>query len=223
MSRAIAGAVARWAANFSSETDVVMMCCNGFDADLYNRAPTFYATRVPDSTLMMELLWLFAQIALLRRGPQDIPASPVLLLVTVFGYAAVNSLMAMLLPATPAPWFLPLIIETLFLLAWCVVLLRVMNRPERFLQTATAMFGYQMVLTPPIAAATWLMQQVDKESAWMLPVVVVVLALLVWLVTAGGRIFKAALEWSMPAGVGLMVAQLLALNLLIAALFAPLS
>ena len=171
----------------------------------------------------MELLRLFAQIALLRRGPQDVPASPVLLLVAVIGYLAVNSLMSVLLPATPAPWFLPLIIETSFLFAWCSVLLRLMNRHERFLQTTTAMFGYQLVLTPPIAVAMWLMQQIGKESPWMLPVLVVMLGLLVWLVTAGGRIFKAALEWSMPASVGVMVAELLAMNLLVAVVFPPLT
>jgi hypothetical protein len=198
-----------------------MMCCNEVNADLYNPTPTFYATRSPDSTLMMELLRLFAQIALLRRGPQDAPASPLVLLAAVLGYVAVNALMALLLPTTSSQWVLPLIIETLFMLAWCVVVLRLVNRPERFLQTATALFGYQMVLTPPIATTIWLVQQLEKESAWTLPVVVIFLALFVWLVAAGGHVFKAALEWSMSASVGLMVAQLLAVNLLVAAFFLP--
>jgi hypothetical protein len=169
---------------------------------------------------MMELLGLFSQIALLRRGPQDIPASALLLLASVLAYAAVNALMSLLLPATPAPWFLPLLIETVFLLGWCLVLLRLTNRPERFLQTATAMFGYQTVLAPPIAATMWLVQ-VAKDSAWMLPVLLIAVALLVWLVTVGGHVFKAALEWTMPASVGIMVVQLLSVNLLIAAIFSP--
>jgi hypothetical protein len=172
---------------------------------------------------MMELLRLFGEIALLRRGPQDIPASLLLLLATVFGYAAVNALMSLLLPPVSAPWFLPLVTETLFLLVWCAVLLRLTNRPERYLQTATALLGYQTLLSPPLDATMWLMSQVERDSVWVLPVLVIALALLVWLIAVGGHVFKAALEWSMPASVGIMILQLISVNLLVAAIFTPLS
>ena len=58
---------------------------------------------------MMELLRLFAQIALLR-GPQDLPASPTLLAVTAPAYFAVNCIVYSLLPDITSPWRLQLIV-----------------------------------------------------------------------------------------------------------------
>lgn len=170
---------------------------------------------------MTEMLRLYAQIALLRRGPQDIPVSPLLLAATVLGYIAVNCLARALLPATQGSWPLQLMIEVLFILGWYAVLLRLVKRPERFLQTATAVFGYQTVLAPPIIVSIWLVQQFQKDSDWMLPVLVIALVLTVWLVAAGGHVLKAALEWSMPASVAMVVLQMIAGELLLLALFSP--
>jgi len=171
--------------------------------------------------LMRELLRLFGQIALLRRGPQDVPASPLLLIVTVLGFIAISFLVKSLLPATQGPWLLELMVEVLFMLGWYAVLLRFVNRPERFLQTATALFGYQIVLAPPIAAAIWLVQQFQKDATWLLPSLAIALMLVVWLVAAGARILKAALEWSMPASVAMTILQTVAGELLVLTLFSP--
>ena len=170
---------------------------------------------------MTPLLRLFAQISLLRRGPQDIPASPVLLLATVFGYIAVTCLVSALLPPSAGPWLLPLIIEVLFLLAWYAVLLRLVRRPERFLQTTTALFGYQTLLAPPLIASSWLIQQFEKDSAWFLPASLIALVLVIWKVAAGSHVLRAALEWSMPASVAVMILQVLAVESLLLAMFAP--
>ena len=47
---------------------------------------------------MSEYIRLYTQIALLRRGPQDLPASGLLLVLTVAGYVAINFLVGSLLP-----------------------------------------------------------------------------------------------------------------------------
>ena len=47
---------------------------------------------------MSELLQLYTQIALLRKGPQDVPAVGLLLLLTALGYFIVNAVMVLLLP-----------------------------------------------------------------------------------------------------------------------------
>jgi hypothetical protein len=47
---------------------------------------------------MKELIQLFTQIALLRRGPQDLPASLLLLTLTMIGYLAVNLVVSGLMP-----------------------------------------------------------------------------------------------------------------------------
>ena len=71
---------------------------------------------------MKELIGLFTQIALLRRGPQDLPASMLLLVLTIGGYLCVNLLVALALPPVPhaaaasahaveGQWLAPLLIE----------------------------------------------------------------------------------------------------------------
>jgi hypothetical protein len=197
------------------------MWCNGFRDDLYNRAPTFYATRPADSTLMMELLRLYGQIALMRRGPQDVPASPLVLLVTVAAFFGVICLVSLALPPFPGPWALHLVVHVLFMLAWYAVLLRVQNKSERFLQTTTAIFGYQILLSPPILALSWLVRAFENQPVVWLPVIVLTLILAVWAIAVGAHIVRAALEWSMPASVSLIIAQELAAQLLFVLLFNP--
>jgi len=170
---------------------------------------------------MLELLRLFTQIALLRRGPQDIPASPVLLGLTVLGYFAVNALVSLVLPPIPGAWLPQLGVEMLFMLAWYALLLRVAKRPERFLQTATAMFGYQLVLSPLLIASSWLIQRFPQDSVWLFPVLIIALVLAVWLIAAGGHVLKAALELTLAASVGLFILQIVAGQLALFVLFTP--
>lgn len=171
---------------------------------------------------MWELIRLFTQIALLRRGPQDVPVSKLLLALTVSGYLCVNVLVSSMLPPVKG-WPGPLVVDTLFTLLWYVVLLRLAGRPERTVQTATAVFGLQAVLSPLLVASEWLMRRAQESSAWQLPIACAGLALLVWLIAANGHVVKAALEWSQIASVALVILQVFAGQLLLLALFAPVS
>lgn len=63
---------------------------------------------------MTELLRLFTQIALLRKGPQDLPASSILLALTIFGYFVVHLVVGTLLPPMPGPWINHLILDIVF-------------------------------------------------------------------------------------------------------------
>ncbi len=158
---------------------------------------------------MTELLWLYAQIALLRRGPQDLPASTLLLAGTVLGYVAVNALLSSVLPPAPGSWPMHLAFDVLFTLAWYQILLRLTGRPERFLQTATAVFGYQLVLTPLWMSTAWLVQRYGGHEVWQGPVALLAMAIVIWYIAANGRIVKAALEWSTSPSVALVILQLL--------------
>jgi hypothetical protein len=123
-----------------------------------------------------------------------------------------------LLPPHPQ-WFLQLLVDIPFMLAWYAVLLRAVNRPERLLQTATAVFGYQAVLSPLLIASGWLLRRFAEDSVWQLPVAVFSLGMLVWMIAAGQHVVKAALEWAMPLCVVLIILQLLTEQLLLLAMF----
>jgi len=170
---------------------------------------------------MKELIQAFTQIALLRRGPQDLPASRVLLGLTMIAYFGVSFVVASLLPSLPG-WEVHPAIEVLFWLVWYFVLLRIAGRSERILQTTTAVIGFQAVLAAPLIISNWLLLRFLKDETWQLPVMLMWLMLFIWMVAANSHVVKAAFEWSSFASVALVILQIFAGELLVTALFAPL-
>jgi hypothetical protein len=167
-----------------------------------------------------QLIQLFAQIALLRRGPQDVPASALLLALTVVGYLCVNLVVSGLMPPVPGwPGPAQVLVDTVFTLAWYVALLKLLGRSERILQTATAVFGFQVVLSPLLIASDWLVLRFGQDALWQVPVVSAGLLLLIWLIAAYSQIVRAALEWSSPASVVLVILQTITGRMLLVALF----
>src|SRR5687767_7948962 len=110
-------------ADWSRETQsasaavVVTMCCNERGDDLYNPARPFYARPRSKPNVMKELLALFAQIAVSRKGPQDLPASYLLLVLTVAGYGLIRFAVSSVMPPVDQ-WRTHLLIEIAFTLAW---------------------------------------------------------------------------------------------------------
>jgi hypothetical protein len=155
---------------------------------------------------MGEFIRLYAQIALLRRGPQDLPASPLLLVLTVGAFLAVNFAVSSVLPPD-GHWHESLLVATLFTLLWYVLLLRLAGRPERTLQTTTAVFGFQTVLAPLVIACGWLIRRIGEGSPWQLPVVCAGLLVLAWVIAANSYIVKVALEWSVSSSVVLVILE----------------
>jgi hypothetical protein len=167
---------------------------------------------------MKEIMRLFTLIALMRRGPQDLPASTLLLALAVGGYVAVNFLLCSAL-LTDLRWQGTLLLETLFMLLWYVVLLKLVGRPERTLQTTTAVFGLWAVLSPLLVATDWLVLHVGADMLWQIPVHCAGLLLLAWLIAASSQVVKAALEWSRAASVALVILQLVAGWVVVSAVF----
>jgi hypothetical protein len=170
---------------------------------------------------MKELIQLFTQIALLRRGPQDLPASLLLLGMTVIGYFGINFLVSSMMPPIKGwpPHLLVDVVDVIFELTWYVVLLRLAGRSERTLQTTTAVFGFQAVLSPLLIVSQWLLLRFGQDTAWELPIALVWLVLVIWVIAAISHVVKAALEWSSAASVALVILQLLAGQLVLSALF----
>jgi hypothetical protein len=167
---------------------------------------------------MTALARLYAEIALLKRGPQDVPASWLLLVLTVAAYFAINLLVNWALPAEGDPWLEVLAIDIVFTLAWYSVLLSALRRRERMLQTTTAVFGYRSVLAPLTIAAEWLIRRFGSEQAWQVPLVVAYTAVVVWMIAANSHVLKAAIEWSMFQCVTLAILESVTGSLIVVAL-----
>jgi hypothetical protein len=167
---------------------------------------------------MTALARLYADIALLRRGPQDVPASLLLLALTVLAYLAINLAANLALPAPNDPWLPVLAIDVLFTLGWYTALLSALRRPERVLQTTTAVFGYRAVLAPLTIAAEWLVRRFGSVESWQLPLAIGYTAVVVWMIAANSHVLKAALEWTTFQCVALVILELVASGLLVVAL-----
>ncbi len=159
---------------------------------------------------MTELVRLYGQIALLRKGPQDVPAVGFLLLLTVVAYFAVNVVMVLLLPLLVGPWLRALVLDVTFTVAWYWTLLQVLGRGERFVQTAAAILGYRTILTPVSLASEWLVRRLGDNETWQMPVSLVYIVVVAWMVAASGRVLHAALEWPMSACVALVILEFIA-------------
>jgi hypothetical protein len=155
---------------------------------------------------MKELFGLFAQIAISRKGPQDLPASYVLLALTVFGYWVLRYLVSLVAP--PAEhWRVHLLVQVVFTLVWYAVLLRAVGKPERFIQTATAIFGAGLLLDPPGVVAVHFWQELPEEHALYAPMALVVLIIAIWVIRVGSYVLKHALELPLLACVILTILQ----------------
>jgi hypothetical protein len=166
---------------------------------------------------MIELFRVFSLIAMSRLGPQDLPAAPILLALTVGAYYLANYALNLAMPIVDS-WRLHLLIDVAFNLGWFAVLLRAFQKPERFLQTTTAMFGYNLVLSPPWILAAWLMRRAPEDSFMQVSAAFIGLAMAIWMIRAGSYVLKAALELPMLACVVLTILQLLAGQLVLVAL-----
>jgi hypothetical protein len=170
---------------------------------------------------MTEIIRVFVQIALLKRGPQDLPVSRTLLVLTVCAYAGLTALVNDLL-ASEGTSALPLAAEVAFTLVWYAALLALLGRRERYLQTASAIFGVQTLLMQPLLVSVWLMKRYGQDATWQLPIAVAGLAVVIWMVAANSHVVKAALEFSSAASVGLVILQIACGQLLLFTLFLPL-
>lgn len=171
---------------------------------------------------MKELFGLFAQIAISRKGPQDLPASYLLLALTVIGYWVIRYVVSMMMP--PAEhWRLHLLVEVVFTLAWYAVLLRAVGKPERFMQTVTAIFGSWVLLTPPWIIAVHFWQELPEKDALYAPMAIVALAIAIWIIRAGSYVLKHALELPLVACVILTILQTFTGELLMRAVSPPIT
>jgi hypothetical protein len=96
---------------------------------------------------MLALLALFRDIVLCRRGPDEVPASPGLLLVLLATYTVGNFVQARLSGWTLGGVAPLVIVEIVMMVAWVWALLAFFGRRARFVQTMAAVLAIALFLT----------------------------------------------------------------------------
>ncbi len=170
---------------------------------------------------VQQFLRIFLDIVLWRRGPQDLPVSGLLLWVTVAAYVAVSAVQLALLGETVATWLFFVVVDPLLLAAWVWLVLRLYGRRERYLQTASAVFGTGALLgiglyLPLQLIVTGLGQDPSSSLAQLFALLLIVAFALVT-----GRIIKLATDSNLFTGIAVALTYFLVINFLVGVLRGP--
>jgi hypothetical protein len=164
---------------------------------------------------VLQFLKVFVDIVLWRRGPQDLPASPVLLALAAAAYVAVSIVQLALLDEPAAAWVVFVVLDPILLTAGTWLLLRLFRRQERFLQTAAAVLGTGAVLGLVLfLPLQWLLDVLDVAPG-STPAGFAALGLVVVFALVTGRILKLATETNMFTGVAISLTYFMLINLLL--------
>lgn len=148
---------------------------------------------------MTELLRALFRICVLQAGPQCLPASTsILTALTALGWGASVLVLEQLEPAGSVVAEVTLATAFALLFTWLGLTLR--RLPNRFVQTASALFGTDLLLLIP---ATPLLLATADGGAPTLQFVL--LALWLWSIAIKGHIFRHALDLPVSGGVAVAV------------------
>jgi hypothetical protein len=170
---------------------------------------------------VQQFLRIFVDIVLWRRGPQDLPASSLLLAMSIAAYVAVSVVQLALLGETAVTWFFFVVVDPLLLAGWVWLVLKLFGHAERFGQTAAAVFGTGAVLglflyLPLQFIVTGLGQAPSSGLAQAFALLLVIVFALVT-----GRIIKLATDSSMFTGIAVSLTYFLVINYLVGVLRGP--
>jgi len=177
------------------------------------------------------LFALFWQICRFRRGPEDVPFAPALMAILLLAVAGLGSLSIVILSGVEQPRpeqdvavSTQLMVQWLALAAWLVVvylLLQFKRMGSRFVQTATAALGTDIVMAVPQFACFAIFATQSPESALAALGQFALLFVYVWDMLIKGHIYSHALNISRLQGNLLSLALSFGLFAISAALVAP--
>ena len=158
---------------------------------------------------MLRLLQTFFDIAVWRKGPQDLPASRFLATGVLCAYIAISLLYTQLLDLRLRTAVPMIAIDVLMLLGWLWAVLVFFSRGHRFLQTATSLLGIGVLFGGINIVARAV--QLATDPAQDLPffwqaLMFYALALMM------GRIFMHALDRGLITGMALTMAIVYSTN-----------
>jgi drug/metabolite transporter (DMT)-like permease len=154
------------------------------------------------------LLAGLVDIFLFRRGPDVLPTSTTLLVFVVALHTALNAYFAAKMSETSPNWPFALALSVVFSLAWYYVALKRANKPERFTQTMTAMFGVNVLIVPIVMplALSFIGQPKEQQSTSGL-LALLLLAVSAWAIATNVFIVRKAFEWPVGGAIALFLGQ----------------
>ena len=163
---------------------------------------------------MYEIIRLFFDICLFRKGPEDVPHSLMLLQLSIVAYAVIGFLILYISSGFISA-IQQLFVEVILVLFLSWSILSVVRRTERYYQTVTALFGTDAMIS--LFALPVMSTLVTPQSS---PIAVpVVVILMLWHLGVTAHIFRQALSVTFSLGLGLAVLYILLSYWVMAMLF----
>lgn len=164
---------------------------------------------------VQQFLRIFIDIVLWRRGPQDLPASSLLVLITLAAYVAVTVVQLLLLDEPAATWAFFVVGDPLLLMAWVWLVLKLFGRADRYVQTVSAVLGTGALLGLAVYLPLQLIVVGFGQAATSSMAQVFGLLLVVIFALVTGRIFKLATESNLFTGIAVALTYFLVVNFLL--------
>jgi len=151
---------------------------------------------------MLSLFNFFVDLCLLRKAPQDLPASPVLFALVLLANLMLGTLGILDVFAVDKA-MLAVVTDALLMLVLLRMALLLKQHGERFMQTATAILGAGIVLTLLAFPLQIGLQENMAETAFGTIASLAYLMLILWIQLVIGHILRHALQVSLTLGIGL--------------------
>jgi hypothetical protein len=157
--------------------------------------------------VLQQLLRVYIDIILLRRGPQDLPASQFLLLSVLLLYLLSGLVLFLIHVPTVSRALGELTVAVLLEAGFFLVLLAFSGKIARARQTLGALWGTGAILTVAgLPLHLWMRALPEAATGVALPGIGLLLLLILSLVVAG-HILREALEIPLPGGILLVLAE----------------
>ena len=165
----------------------------------------------------------FLDICLLKKGPEDLPKSSVLLFLSLFMYTLID----VLLTVQSRPFEHALMVSLVdvgFLLGVTSLILRQHQKFDRWHQTMTALFGTGVILSIFIFPLVFFSGVQNQYEAWLQQIIIILfLIMVVWKVAVLAHIMRHAISTSIGIATMIAVLYILMSSLLITMLFPEIS
>lgn len=158
---------------------------------------------------MLRLVKAFWDIALWKRTPAQLPASPLLLALVCAAAALLEVLSAFLPPVSSDRIPLRILLSVGLPLAFAWAVLAATQRRARFVQTGSALLGVAVIAEIVLYPLGSLIHIVGSERLAALPLGVLMLAGLIWYLLACANIWRCALDAGLSIGIAVSVGYLL--------------
>jgi len=162
---------------------------------------------------MFELLKLFFDICLLKKGPEDVPGFSALLRLLILVHVSISFIVLKLnINSTDAAW--QVLAEVILILGLTWPILFIANKPARYLQTTSALLGTDAVISFIAIPAMATLISHGTGLAYFS-----VILLMIWHWVISGHIFSHALDKPFAFGLGVAFLYILVSYQITALLF----